>query len=41
VMIQISQAVGASGLMHPVAAAWFPNGVFFLAGIVLLWRAQT
>ena len=40
-MIQISQAVGAGGLMHPVAAAWFPNGVFFLAGIVLLWRAQT
>lgn len=40
-MIQISKAVGAGGLMHPVAAAWFPNGVFFLAGIVLLWRART
>lgn len=40
-MIQISQAVGAGGAMHPVAAAWFPNGVFFIAGIVLLWRART
>ena len=40
-MIQISEAVGAGGLMHPVAAAWFPNGVFLLAGFVLLWRART
>ncbi len=40
-MIQISKAVGAGGLMHPVMAAWFPNLVFLAAGLGLLWRART
>ena len=38
---QITKAVGAGGVVDPVLAAWFPNGVFFLAGVVLLARART
>jgi lipopolysaccharide export system permease protein len=39
--MQISKAVGAGGLVNPVAAAWIPNGLFLLLGLVLLIRART
>jgi lipopolysaccharide export system permease protein len=39
--LQLSQAVGAGGLLPPVYAAWTPNLLFGLAGIVLLVRART
>jgi lipopolysaccharide export system permease protein len=40
-LMQISKAVGAGGLMDPVAAAWLPNGIFFLIGLALMVRART
>ncbi len=36
----VSMALGQSGLLDPVWAAWMPNGVTGLAGGVLLWRAS-
>jgi lipopolysaccharide export system permease protein len=38
---QITKAVGAGGVVDPVVAAWFPNLVFFLAGVWLLARVRT
>ena len=38
---QITKAVGAGGVIDPVMAAWFPNLVFFLAGVWLLGRVRT
>lgn len=40
-MIQITKAVGSSGVMDPVVAAWIPNGVFLVAGIVALAKVRT
>lgn len=39
--IQLSEGIGAGGLMPPLLAAWLPNIVFGVAGIVLLARAHT
>ncbi|MDP3775351.1 MAG: LptF/LptG family permease [Gemmatimonadales bacterium] len=41
VMIQISKAVGAGGVIPPLLAAWLPNGIFGTAGLVLFARART
>ncbi len=40
-LVQLSQALGAGGLVKPEAAAWLPNAVFGLAAVVLLVRART
>jgi lipopolysaccharide export system permease protein len=40
-MTQIMKAVGAGGVIDPMVAAWLPNAVFLLAGLVLLSRVQT
>jgi lipopolysaccharide export system permease protein len=40
-LVQLSEAVGAGGLVPPVAAAWIPNMVFAGIGLVLLARAPT
>ncbi len=40
-MTQIMKAVGAGGLIDPTLAAWLPNMVFLLAGLVLLARVRT
>ena len=40
-MINFSQAVGASGVVNPVAAAWLPNAVFLALGVWLLVRVRT
>ncbi len=39
--VQLSQAVGAGGLLPPVYAAWTPNLLFGIAGLVMLRRAPT
>ena len=39
--VQLSQAVGAGGLLPPVIAAWAPNTLFGVAGLVALKRAPT
>ena len=38
---QIMKAVGAGGLIDPALAAWLPNMVFLLAGLILLARVRT
>ena len=40
-LVQLSQALGAGGLVKPEAAAWLPNAVFGTAAVVLLLRART
>jgi lipopolysaccharide export system permease protein len=40
-LVQLSQAVGGSGLVDPKLAAWIPNMVFTVAAGVLLARART
>ena len=38
---QIMKAVGAGGIIDPTVAAWLPNAVFLLAGLLLLARVRT
>lgn len=38
---QITKAIGAGGVINPNIAAWVPNGVFLLTGLVLLARVRT
>jgi len=40
-LVQLSEAVGAGGVLPPVAAAWMPNVVFAGIGLLLLARAPT
>jgi lipopolysaccharide export system permease protein len=40
-LIQITKAVGGGGLLPPTIAAWTPNLLFAVAGLVLLARART
>ena len=40
-LIQLSEAIGAGGVMPPVLAAWMPNVLFGAAGAGMLARAPT
>ncbi len=40
-MVQVSRAVGAGGLLPPFVAAWIPNAVFGVTGLGLFARART
>lgn len=40
-LIRIGEALGAGGVLPPVAAAWFPNFIFFTAGLGLMARVKT
>ena len=40
-VIRISEAMGAGGLLPPALAAWLPNLLFAAVGLVLLARART
>jgi lipopolysaccharide export system permease protein len=40
-LVQLSQALGGSGLVNPTFAAWLPNLVFGVVAVVLLGRART
>jgi lipopolysaccharide export system permease protein len=39
--VQISKAIGAGGMLPPMLAAWGPNVIFGMAGLVLMGRART
>ncbi len=41
VMIQLTKAIGGKGLMPPEAAAWIPNLLVGIFGIVMLARVRT
>jgi lipopolysaccharide export system permease protein len=40
-LFKVGTAIGSSGAIHPLVAAWAPNALFFVAGVVLLWRVRT
>jgi lipopolysaccharide export system permease protein len=40
-VVQITKAIGAGGVINPVLAAWIPNVVFLFAGLVLLAKVRT
>jgi lipopolysaccharide export system permease protein len=40
-LINLTRAIGASGLINPTLAAWAPNVLFFLWALVLLVRVRT
>jgi lipopolysaccharide export system permease protein len=41
VLIQLTKAVGGKGLIAPELAAWAPNMLFGVAGLILLLRVRT
>jgi len=40
-MLRVSGALGEAGAISPLMAAWIPNGIFALAGVILLIRVRT
>jgi lipopolysaccharide export system permease protein len=40
-LIQLTKAVGGKGLIPPDLAAWIPNALFAVVGVVLLTRVRT
>ena len=40
-LIRVFEAIGSTGALSPIVAAWIPNGIFALAAIVLLARVRT
>jgi lipopolysaccharide export system permease protein len=40
-LIQITKAIGGGGILPPLAAAWLPNAIFGVAGVILLLRTRT
>jgi lipopolysaccharide export system permease protein len=40
-LTQLTKAIGAGGVINPLAAAWFPNVIFLFAALVLLARVRT
>ena len=40
-LFKVGTAIGSSGALDPLVAAWAPNALFFVAGLVLLVRVRT
>ncbi|MBL8986920.1 MAG: LptF/LptG family permease [Gemmatimonadales bacterium] len=40
-LINLSKAVGASGVIDPTVSAWVPNGIFLAVGLWLFGRVRT
>lgn len=40
-LFRVGTAVGASGAVHPMIAAWAPNALFLVGGLYLLARVRT
>jgi lipopolysaccharide export system permease protein len=40
-LFRIGKAVGSSGTLDPILAAWMPNALFLVAGLILLSRVRT
>ncbi|MEK7474599.1 MAG: LptF/LptG family permease [Candidatus Coatesbacteria bacterium] len=38
-LVQFGQVLGMGGVLPPVISMWMANVVFFVAGVILLWRA--
>jgi lipopolysaccharide export system permease protein len=39
-MLEAASALGSAGRINPFIAAWFPNVVFAISGLVLLWSEE-
>jgi lipopolysaccharide export LptBFGC system permease protein LptF len=39
--VQVSQAVGAGGVLPPVIAAWLPNVIFGMTAVWLVTKVRT
>lgn len=39
-LFEVGQRLGAEGTIPPVVAAWGVNALFFIAGILLMWKAR-
>lgn len=40
-LVQVTKAIGGKGIIEPEVAAWIPNAVFGLTGLLLLRRVRT
>src|SRR5690606_9726269 len=40
-MFRVGKAVGGSGAVDPIVAAWAPNAIFLVAALILFWRVRT
>jgi lipopolysaccharide export system permease protein len=40
-LFKVGTAIGSSGALPPLVAAWAPNALFFVAGVILLIRVRT
>lgn len=40
-LFKVGEAMGESGALSPLMAAWIPNILFFVAALVFLWRVRT
>jgi lipopolysaccharide export system permease protein len=40
-LFKVGEAMGESGAISPLLAAWTPNILFFLAALAFLWRVRT
>jgi lipopolysaccharide export system permease protein len=40
-LFRVGKAIGSSGAIDPIVAAWFPNALFLVAGLVLIARVRT
>jgi lipopolysaccharide export system permease protein len=40
-MFKVGEAIGTSGAIHPLVAAWAPNVFFLVGAIILFWRVRT
>ncbi len=38
-LYKLGEALGVGGVLPPLAAVWMSNAAFFLAGVLMLWRA--
>ncbi len=41
VLFRVSGAMGYTGTLPPLTAAWIPNLIFLVGGLLLLWRVRT
>jgi lipopolysaccharide export system permease protein len=40
-LFRVSGALGSTGALDPLVAAWLPNALFLAAGLVLMQRVRT
>lgn len=40
-LLRVATVFGATGALPPLVAAWLPNGIFLVAGVVLMMRVRT